>query len=61
MNDSTLQYHDSNQPQADAEATVHDLPVTEEQQDQVKGGPIYMQYEGVKGSVTTAGFEKGVQ
>lgn len=29
--------------------------------DDVKGGPIYMQYEGVKGRVTTVGYEKEIQ
>jgi hypothetical protein len=29
--------------------------------DEVKGGPIYMQVEGVKGRVTAAGYEKQIE
>jgi len=61
MNDSNLQNNDNNQRQTELENPISDLPVAEAQQDQVKGGPIFMEYEGIKGSVTTAGFEKRIQ
>jgi hypothetical protein len=40
---------------------IFDLPVAEAQQDQVKGGPIWMQYEGVEGTVRTSGYERQIQ
>jgi hypothetical protein len=61
MKDKNLQNHDNNQQQTEFESTISDLPVAEAQQDQVKGGPIYMKVEGVKGRVTAAGFEKEIQ
>jgi hypothetical protein len=61
MNDSNLQNNDNNQQQTELENTISDLPVAEAQQDQVKGGPIYMHVEGVTGSVTTVGFEKRME
>ena len=61
MNENSLQNKDNQPGQIEVEATMADLPVTPAQQDQVKGGPIYMDYEGVKGTVSTVSYQKGIQ
>lgn len=43
------------------QSLLEDLTVNEAQAAEVKGGPIYMQYEGIKGSVTAAGHEKWIE
>lgn len=42
----------TNQENDQALITIEDLPVAKNSQDDVKGGPIYMEIEGIKGSVT---------
>jgi hypothetical protein len=40
---------------------IEDLTINQEQEAAVKGGPIFMQYDGIKGSVTAAGHEKWIE
>ena len=40
------------------ESVIEDLTVNQDQEAEVKGGPIYMEYEGIRGSVTTRGWER---
>jgi hypothetical protein len=40
---------------------VEDLTITEDQAAAVKGGPIFMNYEGISGDVTSAGHEKWIE
>ncbi len=37
------------------------MAVSEEEAADVKGGPIYMKYEGIKGSVSSMAFSGGVR
>ena len=37
------------------------MTITEQDLENVKGGPIFMQYDGVDGSVTAAGHEKWIE
>jgi hypothetical protein len=39
------------------QSVIEDLTIDEAQSGAVKGGPIYMEVEGIKGRVTAAGFE----
>lgn len=43
----------TNQENNQALITIEDLPVAENNQNDVKGGPVFMNYEGIKGSVQT--------
>lgn len=36
---------------------IEDLTIEEGQSTAVKGGPIYMNYDGIDGDVTSAGYE----
>ena len=49
--------HEANNQQAQ----IDDLPVAQDEAAEVKGGPIYMQIEGVKGDVTASGHEKLIE
>jgi hypothetical protein len=47
-------------PQEKSEASnqqslIDDLPVKEDQATEVKGGPIFMKYDGIDGDVTSRG------
>lgn len=37
------------------------MAVSEQEAADVKGGPIYMKYEGIKGSVSSSAFSGGVR
>lgn len=37
------------------------MAVSEQEAADVKGGPIYMKYEGIKGNVTSSAFSGGVR
>ena len=37
------------------------MNITEQDMEHVKGGPIYMKYDGVDGSVSAAGHEKWIE
>jgi hypothetical protein len=39
---------------------IEDLTINENETAEVKGGPIYMQIDGVDGSVTSAGHDKWI-
>jgi hypothetical protein len=43
----------TNQENDQALITIEDLPVAENSQNDVKGGPVFMNIEGVNGSVQT--------
>ncbi len=40
---------------------IEDLTINEEQASAVKGGPIFMKYDGIDGDVTAAGHEKWIE
>ena len=40
------------------EPVIEDLTVNQDQEAEVKGGPIYMKYDGVDGDVTARGWER---
>ena len=44
-----------------AQGLIEDLPVAQGRAAEVKGGPIYMNYEGIEGDVTAAGHEKWIE
>jgi len=39
---------------------IEDLTINENQTAEVKGGPIYMQIDGISGDVTSAGHDKWI-
>ena len=49
--------HEANNQQAQ----IDDLPVAQDVAAEVKGGPIFMRYDGIDGDVTSAGHEKWIE
>jgi hypothetical protein len=42
------------------QSVVEDLTITQDQEAEVKGGPIYMKVEGIDGDVTSTGYDKQI-
>ena len=43
------------------QSVIEDLPVNEDQATAVKGGPIFQNYQGIDGDVTSRGYEKQIE
>lgn len=42
------------------ESVIEDLTVNQDQEAEVKGGPIYLKYDGIEGDVTARGWERDI-
>jgi len=50
-----------NQDINNQQSVIEDLPVNEDQATEVKGGPIFQNYRGIAGDVTSSGYEKQIE
>jgi hypothetical protein len=58
--ETTIMNNQDNLKPENQQSVTDDLTMDEAQSTAVKGGPIYMNYEGISGDVTTAGYDKWV-